>query len=93
VEKRVDLASGQRAIPKRFIRKAGLASKNMAVLAHPLPYSPDRAPCDFFLFPKIETLFKGTHFMSVEEVKAKRKEPLNSLTNALNSGSIVCNCV
>jgi len=32
---------------KRF-----LASKNVAVLAHPLPYSPDLAPCDLFLFPK-----------------------------------------
>lgn len=45
------------------------------MLAHPLPYSHDRAPCDFFLFPKIETVLKGTHFMSVEEVKAKRTGP------------------
>jgi hypothetical protein len=65
----------------------------MAVLAHPLTYSHDRAPFNFFLFPKIEIVFKGTHFISVEEVKAKRTEPLNSLTNTLNSGSIVCNCV
>jgi hypothetical protein len=69
--------------------KQFLACKNMAVLAHPLPYSPDRAPCDFFLFSKIETVFKGTHFMPLEEVKAKRTEPVNSLINALNSGSIV----
>jgi len=75
MEKRVDLPSGQRAIPKRFIRKAVLASKNMTILAHPLPYSPDRAPCDFFRFPKIETVFKGTHFMSVEEVKEKGRSP------------------
>jgi len=27
-----------------------LAKKNMMVLLHP-PYSPDHAPCDFFLFP------------------------------------------
>jgi hypothetical protein len=30
--------------------------------------------------------------MSVEEVRAKWTEPLNSLTNVLNSGSTVCNC-
>jgi hypothetical protein len=28
------------------------------VLEHP-PYSPDLAPCDFFLFPKIKSALKG----------------------------------
>jgi hypothetical protein len=31
-----------------------LAKRKMAVVPHP-PYSPDLAPCDFFLFPKMET--------------------------------------
>jgi hypothetical protein len=34
-----------------------LANK-MAFVPHP-PYSPDLAPCDFFLFPKIKINFKG----------------------------------
>jgi hypothetical protein len=42
----------------------------------PTPHSPDLAPCDFYLFPKI----KGTHFVSVENVKAKTVEILNCLT-------------
>jgi histone-lysine N-methyltransferase SETMAR len=50
--------------------KQFLASKNITVLAHP-PYSPDLAPCDFFLFPKIKSMLKQTHFVLVEEVKAK----------------------
>ena len=38
-----------------------LAKNNIAVLEHP-PYSPDLAPCDFFLFPKLKEVIKGTHF-------------------------------
>jgi len=60
----VNFAPGQRAI---------------TVLEHP-PYSPDHAPCDFFLFPKIKSVLKGTHFMSVENVTAKTAEIVNSLT-------------
>jgi transposase len=48
--------------------KQFLANKNITVLEHP-PYSPDLAPCDFF--PKIKSVLKGTHFVSVENVKAK----------------------
>jgi len=50
--------------------KQFLANKNITVLEHP-PYSPDLAPCDFCLFPKIKSVLKGTHFVSVEHVKAK----------------------
>ena len=59
--------------------KQFLATENIAVLEHP-PYSPDLAPCDFYLFPKINSVLKGTHFVSVESVKAKTVEVLNSLT-------------
>lgn len=59
---------------KRF-----LADKNIAVLEH-APYSPDLAPCDFYLFPKIKSALKGTRFASMEEVKQKTTELLKSLT-------------
>jgi transposase len=49
------------------------------VLEHP-PYSPDLAPCDFYLFSKIKSVLKGTHFLSVENVKAKTAEILDTLT-------------
>jgi len=59
--------------------KQFLTNKNITVLEHP-PYSPDLAPCDFCLFPKINSVLKETHSASVENVKAKTVEILNSLT-------------
>jgi len=58
--------------------KQFLANKNIIVLEHP-PYSPDLAPCDFCLFPKIKSVLKGTHFVLGENVKARTAETLNSL--------------
>jgi hypothetical protein len=37
-----------------------LDSKEITVLEHP-PYSPDLAPSDFSLFPKIKEILKGNH--------------------------------
>ena len=51
--------------------KQFLANKNITELEHP-PYSPDLAPCDFYLFPKIKSVLKGTHFVLVENAKAKK---------------------
>ena len=45
-----------------------LAERNVAVLNHP-PYSPDLAPCDFFLFPKLKEAIKGVRFPDVEAIK------------------------
>ena len=59
--------------------KQFLVNKNITVLEHP-PCSPDLAACDFFLFPKINSVLKGTHFVSVENAKEKMAEILNSLT-------------
>ena len=58
--------------------KQFLTSKNIAVMGHP-PYSPDLAPCDFFLFLKVKSCLKGTHFTSVEEVQAKTENLLKDL--------------
>ncbi|KAG5345622.1 MOS1T transposase, partial [Acromyrmex heyeri] len=59
--------------------KRYLAARGTPVLEH-APYSPDLAPCDFFLFPKIKSALKGTRFESMEEVKRKSAELLNALT-------------
>ncbi|XP_027233874.2 uncharacterized protein [Penaeus vannamei] len=45
-----------------------LAEKSIAVLEQP-PYSPDLAPCDFFLFPKLKGVIKGTRFEDVDDIK------------------------
>ena len=38
-----------------------LAKNKMVVISHP-PLSPDLAPCDFFLFPKMKLKLKGRRF-------------------------------
>ena len=45
-----------------------LAKNNMIVIPHP-PYSPDLAPCDFFLFPKLKLWMKGRRFDTIEEIQ------------------------
>jgi len=44
------------------------AKNNIAVLEQPL-YSPDLAPCDFILFPKLKEVIKGTCFQDSEAIK------------------------
>ena len=38
------------------------------ILTHP-PYSPDLAPCDFALFPKLKGELKGKHFNDLDELR------------------------
>ena len=40
-----------------------LASEGVQVMSHP-PYSPDLAPCDFFLFPHVKKQLRGTRYDS-----------------------------
>ncbi|PNF17611.1 hypothetical protein B7P43_G13712 [Cryptotermes secundus] len=56
-----------------------ILSKVVTVVPHP-PYSPDLAPCDFFLFPKMKIKLKGRRFDTVEEIQAETKTVLNTLT-------------
>ena len=36
------------------------------------PYSPDLAPCDFLMFPKLKRPKKGQRFATIEEIKLHR---------------------
>jgi histone-lysine N-methyltransferase SETMAR len=56
-------------------------ANHITVLEHS-PYSPDLFPCDFCLSPEIKPVLKGTHFLSVEGVKAKATEILGSLSES-----------
>jgi hypothetical protein len=51
----------------------------MAVIPHTL-YSPDLAPCDFFLFPKMILKLKGRWFDTSEKIQAKSSRVLDNLT-------------
>jgi hypothetical protein len=44
------------------------------------PYSPELAPCDFFLFPFIKGQKKRKSFVDVREVEKKTLEFLNNIS-------------
>jgi len=56
-----------------------LVKKNIPVLPHP-PYSPDLAPCDFYLFPKLKSKLKGYHFCTMENMQKIVTDELHTLT-------------
>ncbi|UYV79119.1 hypothetical protein LAZ67_17001163 [Cordylochernes scorpioides] len=43
------------------------------------PYSPDLAPCDFFLFPKLKRPMKGRRYATLDEIETASKEELNKI--------------
>jgi hypothetical protein len=51
----------------------------MAVIPHP-PYSPDLAPCDFFVFPKMKLKLKRRRFDTIEEIQVESPRVLDTLT-------------
>jgi hypothetical protein len=56
-----------------------LTSKNITVIPHP-HYSPDLAPCDFFLFPKMKLRLQWRRFDTTEEIHAETREVIDTLT-------------
>ena len=59
---------------------------DFSVLPHPL-YSPDLAPSDFHLFPKVKEHLKGQRFSCDEEVKSEvRKSFQKQNTNFCKDG-------
>ena len=55
-----------------------LTSKNITVI--PTHHSPDLAPCDFFLFPKMKLQLKGRCFDMTEEIHTETQEVIDTLT-------------
>jgi histone-lysine N-methyltransferase SETMAR len=50
-----------------------LASKQITVLEHP-PYSPDLAPNNLFLLPRIKEIVKGRHFVDTDDIRVIRPQ-------------------
>jgi len=44
-------------------------TKHETTVVPQLPYSPDLAPADFFLFPKLKSSLKVRRFQTVEEIE------------------------
>jgi len=55
-----------------------LAKNKIAVIPHK-PYSPDLAPCYFFLFPKMKLELKGRRFDTIEGIQAESQRVLDTL--------------
>ncbi|GBN95816.1 Mariner Mos1 transposase [Araneus ventricosus] len=47
-----------------------LATRKVTVLEHP-PYSPDLAPADFFLFPRLKGVLKGLSFSDIAQIQQR----------------------
>jgi transposase len=51
-----------------FRAREFLAKNSITKMGYP-PYSPDLAPCDFWLFPKLKTALKGQIFADLSDIK------------------------
>jgi len=58
-----------------------LAKHQTSVVPHP-PYSPDVAPADFFLFPKLKTTLKGCHFQTIDNIQENAITELHAITES-----------
>ena len=58
-----------------------LAKYQTSVLPHP-PYSPDLAPEDFLLFPKLKTTLQGRRFQTTEEIQENAIRELRAITES-----------
>ena len=52
---------------------------NIELLPHP-PYSPDLAPCDFFLFPKLKEILRGKSYKTDNDLITASGNALKQLT-------------
>jgi hypothetical protein len=55
-----------------------LAKQSIPVVPH-LLYSPDLAPCDFFLFPRLKSTLKGKRFQDVVEMQLNTTRQLQAM--------------
>jgi transposase len=58
-----------------FLVRNFLAKNEMAIVPHP-SYSPDLAPADFFLFPKLKSTLKGRRFETSDEIQKNSTKKL-----------------
>jgi hypothetical protein len=58
----------------------------MVIVSHP-PYSPDLAPCDIVLFPKLKLKLKGRHFETVCDIHRELQVVLKSIKENVYHGA------
>jgi histone-lysine N-methyltransferase SETMAR len=70
-----------------------LAKTSITEMDYP-PYSPDLAPCDFWLFPKLKNALKGQRFADLSDIQSNvktllRRIPENDFKTVSGNGTIV----
>ncbi|GBO33455.1 Histone-lysine N-methyltransferase SETMAR [Araneus ventricosus] len=65
---------------RALIVKKYLARHSITTLEHP-PYSPDLAPPDFYLFPRLKMKLKGHRFEDSDEVIENATKHMKDLSN------------
>jgi len=55
-----------------------LTKHQTSAVPHP-PYSPDLAPADVFLFPKLKTTLIGRRFQTIEEIQGNATRELRTI--------------
>ncbi|KAG5343484.1 MOS1T transposase, partial [Acromyrmex charruanus] len=90
VQKIRDLVLANRRLTNHFERPFGSPShtslvvrdyfaKNLTHIIPQPPYSPDLAPCDFWLFSKLKRPLRGHRFETIEEIKEKTTSELRAI--------------
>jgi hypothetical protein len=64
--------------PAHVAAREFLPKKSIMKLDHP-PYSPDLAPCDFLIFPKLKTALKGHRFSDISDIQGHATTILQSI--------------
>jgi len=64
--------------PKNKSKEEFLANKQITVLEHPA-YSPDLAPSDIFLYPKIKEILKGRNFDDIDDIRSNTMAALKAI--------------
>ena len=77
----LDVAPRQCAGSRSLLIHSYLAKHQTSVVPHP-PYSPDLAPEDLFLSPKLKTTFKGRRFQTIEEIQENATIELRAITSS-----------
>ncbi len=70
------------------ITLALLGESGIQMINHPPPYSPDLAPCDFFLFPTLKAKLRGTNHRNVVTLEAAIRRELAAIPSEIYSKSL-----
>jgi hypothetical protein len=54
------------------------------------PYSPDMAPCDFWLFPKLKTVLNGKRFVDIDAIQKNATGTLHTIPKDSFSKNVSC---